>query len=79
MQRLQPITTQPPATRPPTASDRLENARRRVRFALQCADNGDASFDTLRDISHALVAAQSEFGRLAVELDVLTNRQRMAS
>jgi hypothetical protein len=78
MQRLQPITTQPPATRPPTASDRLENARRRVRLALQCADNGEASFDTLREISHALVAAQSELGRLAVELDTHTNERMTA-
>jgi hypothetical protein len=30
--------------RQPTAADRLENARQRVRFALCCADDGEPTF-----------------------------------
>ncbi len=69
MQRLHPITPPPPATRQPTASDRLESARTRVRFALCEADEGEPTFDTLDAISRALVAAQSELERVAIDLD----------
>jgi hypothetical protein len=77
MQRLQPITTQPPATRPPTTADRLQTARQRVRLALQFADGGELTIETLDIISRALVAATSELERVAIELD--TRRERMVS
>jgi hypothetical protein len=60
----------------PTLTDRLENARTRVRFALCAADEGEPTFDTLDAISRALVAATSELETLAIDLD--THRERMA-
>jgi hypothetical protein len=45
--------------RQPTATQRLESARARVRFALCCADDDEPTFDTLDAISRALVAATS--------------------
>jgi hypothetical protein len=77
MQRLQSITTPPPATRPPSASDRLESARTRVRFALACADEGEPTYDNLDSISRALVAATSDLETLAIELDTHATSERM--
>ncbi len=55
MYQPQIITTPPPgATRPPTATDRLQSARQRVRLALQFADDGEATCETLSIISRAL-------------------------
>ncbi len=60
----------------PTATQRLESARTRVRFALCCADSDEPTFDTLDAISRALVAATSELETLAIDLD--TYHERMA-
>jgi hypothetical protein len=60
-----------------TTADRLENARTRVRFALCCADEGEATFVTLDAISRSLVAATSELERVAIDLDAILNRERM--
>jgi hypothetical protein len=79
MQRRQTITTPPPATRQPTATQRLESARTRVRFALCCADDGEPTFDTLDAISRALVAATSELETLAIQLDTHANSERMSA
>jgi hypothetical protein len=79
MQRLHTTTPQPAATRPLTASDRLESARTRVRFALCCADDGEPTFATLDAISRALVAATSELSQLAVELETYTYHERKVS
>ena len=67
---------------PQTPADRLETARQRVRFALCCADEDEATFATLDSISRALVAATSELEHVAIELDALanlTNHQRLVS
>ena len=61
--------------RQPTATQRLESARQRVRLALCCADEGEPTFATLDSISRALVAATSDLETLAIELD--THRERM--
>jgi len=74
MHRRQTITTHAPATLQPTATQRLESARTRVRFALCCADDGEPTFDTLDAISRALVAATSDSERVQVDLDALTHR-----
>jgi hypothetical protein len=58
----------------PTATQRLESARTRVRFALCCADEGEPTFDTLDAISRALVAATSELETLAIDLDTYHER-----
>jgi hypothetical protein len=79
MQRRQTITTPPPATRQPTATQRLESARTRVRFALCCADSDEPTFATLDAISRALVAATSELETLAVELETYTYHERKVS
>ena len=60
----------------PSATDRLESIRSRVRFALCCADDGKPTFATLDEISRALVAAQSELERLAIDLDTHQERIR---
>ncbi len=73
--QTQPTTTHAPATLQPTATQRLESARTRVRFALCCADSDEPTFDTLDAISRALVAATSELETLAIDLD--TYRERM--
>ncbi len=75
--QTQVTTTPPPATRQPTATQRLESARQRVRLALQFADDGELSYETLSIISRALVAATSELEHVSVELDAMTNRERM--
>jgi hypothetical protein len=79
MQRRQSITTQPPATRPLSVVDRVENARTRVRFALCAADDGEPTFDTLDAISRALVAATSELERIAIDLHTHANLERKVS
>jgi len=79
MQRRQTITTHAPATRQPTATQRLESARTRVRFALCCADSDEPTFATLDAISRALVAANSELEIIAVEIETYTHRARLAS
>ena len=63
----------------PTATQRLESARTRVRFALCCADDGEPTFDTLDAISRALVAATSELETLAIQLDTHANSERMSA
>lgn len=67
---LQPqITTAAHDTATPTPAARLEQARRRVRVALNAADEGEPSFDTLEAISRALVAANSDLEAVAVDFD----------
>lgn len=61
-----------------TAADRLEHARRRVRFALGFADGGELTYETLDIISRALVAVTSELECVAIELDTFMNHERMA-
>ena len=65
--------------RQPTATQRLESARCRVRFALCCADSDEPTFDTLDAISRALVAATSELETLAIQLDTHAGSERMVS
>ena len=79
MQRRQTITTHAPATLQPTATQRLESARARVRFALCCADDGEPTYDNLDSISRALVAATSELETLAIDLDTPARNERMMS
>ena len=55
-----------------TAADRLESVRARVRSALLAADEGQPTFATLDSISRSLVAATSDLGTLAVELETHT-------
>ena len=77
--QTQVTTTPPPATRQPTATQRLESARARVRFALCCADTSEPTFDTLDAISRALVAATSELETLAIQLDTHATSERMSA
>jgi len=73
--QLQTITTPPPATCPPSVTDRLENSRTCVRFAICCADS-DAPFETLDTISRALVAATSDLSHLAAGTRHAHERQK---
>ncbi len=56
---------------------RLESAHLRVQSALEAADNAPASFETLEVISRALVAATSDLERVHIDLDALTNQERI--
>jgi hypothetical protein len=55
----------------PTTAERLQNAQSRVKFALRRADEGEATFETLDEISRALIAANSDLEIVSIELDAL--------
>lgn len=62
-----------------TIGERLDNARKRVQNAIRRADEAEATFDTLDEISRALIAANSDLEIVSIELDTLLHRERLAS
>jgi len=64
--------------RQPTTGERLQNAQKQVRFALRRADEGEATFETLDEISRALIAANSDLEIVSVDLDALLHSRRVS-
>ncbi len=63
----------------PTPSERLQNARSRVNFALRTAGESEPTFDTLDEIARALVTANRELETLEIDVEALLNHERMVS
>jgi len=64
----------------PTPAERLERARRRVRFALsEVASDSAPDCETLDDIAQALVLALREMEALQLTVAVRQRNERMVS
>jgi hypothetical protein len=64
----------------PTPAERLDVARRRVRFALgEVASDSPPTFETLDEIAQALVLALREMDALQITVAVMQLKGRMVS
>ena len=60
----------------PAASQKLEHARNRVRFALRAAEEGPLTVSTADDIARSLTAALRDLEALQLTLAVMERKVR---
>ncbi len=70
------ITTQAAPVQRPDASQKLNTARHRVRFALRAAEEGPLTVSTADDIARTLTAAMRELEALQLTVAVMERRAR---
>ncbi len=69
-------TTQHAPVHKPGASQRLEQVRNRIRFALRAAEEGPLTVSTADDIARTLTAAMRELEALQLTLAVMERKVR---
>ena len=68
---------QKPSAPKPDASQKLEHARNRVRFALRAAEEGPLTVSTADDIARSLTAAMRDLEDLTLHVAVMERRARV--
>ncbi len=69
-------TTQHAPVQKPDASQKLEHARNRVRFALRAAEEGPLTVSTADDIARSLTSVMRELEALQLTVAVMERKVR---
>jgi hypothetical protein len=69
-------TTQHAPAQKPSASQKLEHARQRVRVALRAAEEGPLTVSTADDIARSLTSAIRDLEALQITVAVMERRAR---
>ena len=67
-------TTLAPPAQKPSASQKLEHVRNRVRFALRAAEEGPLTVAAADDIARSLTGAMRDLEELTLQVAVLTRK-----